>query len=271
MPELAEVEYFRKRWDAGVGKTVVALKLQAKKRVFRGVAAAELVQALTGAKLLGSEARGKQMLFRFARGGWLGIHLGMSGKLRLESADFTPDRHDHLVLFQKERALVYADARMFGRVRFAVGKGEPAWWRALPPALISAEFTLAAMREILKRRQRAPIKAVLLDQACFPGVGNWMADEILWQARLDPRAVAGHLSAVETRALWQKTRLVCRVALRTIGADWSDPPEEWLIHARWKKSGECPRDGLPLRRATVAGRATAWCAKCQPKPRVRRS
>jgi formamidopyrimidine-DNA glycosylase len=264
MPELAEVEYFRKQWDAGIGQPVRAAELHAGKRIFRGTDPDALVETLTGAKLLGSETNGKQMLFRFSRGGWLGIHLGMSGHLRVEAADFAAQKHDHLVLRQKQQALVFEDARMFGRVRFHCGKAAPEWWTSLPPALTSPEFTVAKMRANLKRRARSPIKAVLLDQALFPGIGNWMADEILWQSHLHPAAPAGSIRAKETQSIWKNTRAICRIALETIGTNGIDSPAKWLLHVRWKPGGHCPRDGALLERSVIAGRTTAWCSVCQP-------
>src|SRR5688572_26701357 len=100
MPELAEVEYFRKQWDAGLGAKVLSVELHAEKRLFRGTDTRVMSDQLTGAKLIASEARGKQMAFRFTRGAWLAIHLGMTGKLRTEAADFAPGKHDHLALRQ---------------------------------------------------------------------------------------------------------------------------------------------------------------------------
>ena len=273
MPELAEVEYFRKRWDAGLTQRITRVALHGGKRIFRGGDAALIEQTLRGATLLASETRGKQIAFRFSKNAWLGVHLGMTGKLTTEAADFTPGKHDHLVLFQKKQTLVFADARMFGRLRFHHGKDVPPWWSSLPPAVTSREFSVKRLREILVRRARTPLKALLLAQAFFPGVGNWMADEILWQARLHPRHPAGALTAPQQREFWRVLRLVCRVALKTIGVDWSDPPADWLIHARWKKTGCCPRHGTVLERATIGGRTTAWCARCQnsPKPPAARS
>src|SRR5688572_9841603 len=125
MPELAEVEYFRKQWDPGVGKPIDRVHLHGAKRIFRGSTPREIERALKGAKLLGSETHGKQMLFRFSGGAWLGVHLGMTGELKIDSADFKPGKHDHLVLFQKARALVFNDPRMFGRIRFHHGKDQP--------------------------------------------------------------------------------------------------------------------------------------------------
>ena len=268
MPELAEVEYFRTRWDGGLRQRITHVSLHGEKRIFRGSDPREIERTLTGATFLGSETRGKQIAFRFSKDAWLGVHLGMSGKLRVEAADFPPGKHDHLVLVQKRQALVFSDPRMFGRVRFHRGKGMPTWWSELPPAVTSREFTVASLRAILARRARAPLKALLLMQKFFPGIGNWMADEILWQSRLHPRTAAGSLDATAQRTLWRTLREISRVALKTIGVDWSDPPDDWLIHQRWKKSGICPRHGTALEHATIGGRTTAWCPRCQPASRT---
>jgi formamidopyrimidine-DNA glycosylase len=265
MPELAEVEYHRKHWDQGLGRKVLGVELHATKRIFRGADTDALVGELTGAKLLRSEARGKQLMFVFSGGSWLGIHLGMTGKMHAEPSDFTPGKHDHLVLRQKDIALVFSDSRLFGRVRYDQAKQPPKWWSDIGPALVSPEFTAKVCRERLERRPRAPVKAALLDQKLFPGVGNWMADEILWQARIHPATPSAALSAAQQKSIWQKTREICRTALRTIGRDWGDPPDDWLIHVRWRKKGDCPRHGTPLKHATIAGRTTAWCPRCQPR------
>jgi formamidopyrimidine-DNA glycosylase len=263
MPELAEVEYFRRRWDDGIDQRVVRVELNGGKRVFRGSDPDMIEKALRGAKLLSSETRGKQIAFQFSEGAWLGIHLGMSGKLRVEAADFVPCKHDHLALFQKPRTLVFSDPRMFGRIRFHIGKEMPNWWASLPPAVTSREFTAARLHRILQRRRRTPLKALLLMQEFFPGVGNWMADEILWQARLHPRVAAGALDDAAARKLWRVMRSVCRIALKTIGIDWRDPPAHWLIHQRWKETGRCPTHGTRLKHARIGGRTAAWCPRCQ--------
>jgi formamidopyrimidine-DNA glycosylase len=270
MPELAEVEFFRKQWDVGRRQTIAAVHLHATKRVFRSINPATLRQALTGARLLHSQAHGKQMLFRFSKGAWVGIHLGMTGKLRAVlsgTVPFTPARHDHLVLRLSKRNLVFSDPRQFGRVLFHSGRAAPAWWRGLPPALLAREFSLPVMEEFLSRHRAAPVKAVLLLQAGFPGIGNWMADEVLWQAGLHPRRPAGKLRPAETKKLHRAVKSVSRAAMRTVGADYGDLPPAWLFHRRWKRGGRCPKDGAPLRRAAIGGRAACWCPKCQKEER----
>src|SRR3954471_6517638 len=133
MPELAEVEFYRRRWDVGIGQPITRVHINAKKRVARGINAAAMEKALVGAKFLKSEGHGKRMLFRFSNDAWLGVHLGMTGNLRIEAADFTPGKHDHLALFQTARTLVFRDPRQFGRIQFYHGKEAPSWWRDLGP------------------------------------------------------------------------------------------------------------------------------------------
>lgn len=273
MPELAEVEFYRLRWAAGHGARIRSVHVHAHARVFRGADPLQLAAGLTGATLRDSAAAAKQMLFRFSGGRWLGVHLGMSGELRVEPAGYAPGRHDHLVLRQTERTLVFTDPRMFGAVLWHRGAQPPAWWTAIAPAILSDAFTPAAVADFLRRRARAPLKAVLLMQERFPGVGNWMADEILWRARLKPDRPAGSLTAPETRLLHRECRAVCRGALRYnagVGAKRMPVelnqfmPDNWLFNHRWEKGGACPRCHAPLRHAEIGGRTTCWCPVCQP-------
>ena len=267
MPELAEVEFFRRRWDVGIGAKILRVHLNAKKRVLRGVDAPGLDRAIVGAKFVGSEGHGKQMLFRFSGDVWLGVHLGMTGKLSVESADFSPGKHDHLVLFQKERALVFYDPRQFGRIQFHVGKAPPGWWNDLPPQPQEAGFKSAFVEEFFARRKKVPIKAALLMQEAFAGIGNWMADEILWRARVNPTRRVETLSETEVAEVWKQTRWVSREALKKIAPSHADPPKGWFFNERWGVGGACPRDKTPLKRAEVGGRTTAWCPVCQPAKR----
>lgn len=264
MPELAEVEFYRKQWDAGLGQVVERIAMHPLARVFRGCDADFLQEALPGARLMSSEAHGKKLLFRLKRGRkkadllWLGLHMGMTGKLLAAPPDYRPAKHDHLALFQKKQALVFSDFRQFGQVQVSRGEEIPAWWRDLPPAILSKDFSAAHVAQWLERRRRAPVKGVLLMQEAFPGIGNWMADEILWRAGIHPARPAGELSAAESRAIWREIREVTRGALRTVGEDFRDPPKGWLFHERWRREGKDPRTGVPLERTTVAGRTSCW-------------
>lgn len=263
MPELAEVEYFRRQWDAGIGHRVTKIALHARKRVFRGTDTTALKRELSGTRLVSSVARGKRMLFRFSNENWLGLHLGMTGRMQIAPPDYPPQKHDHLVLFQKERALVFRDSRQFGRVQFHHDKAAPLWWNEMIPQIGSRSFTRKFFDVFLARHGKAPIKAVLLMQSGFSGIGNWMADEVLWRAKVFPARRSSELTQTESAQIYRAARFVARESLRIIGPDDSDLPRGWLIHERWRAGGKCPRHRIPLHRGTIGGRTTAWCPACQ--------
>ncbi|NDC80548.1 MAG: Fpg/Nei family DNA glycosylase [Verrucomicrobia bacterium] len=264
MPELAEVEFFRRQWNPGLRKKIRLIHIHRGKRVFRGVSPSTLIRQIQGKTMISSEAHGKQMLFRFGRDGWLGIHLGMTGKLLARSRSFSPGSHDHLVLRTGQCSLVYQDPRLFGRIRFQTSREPPEWWNRIPPAILSPGFNLPQMASFCQRRGRTPLKALLLRQDSFPGIGNWMADEILWQARLHPKRKAGKLGCGEIQRLHFCIKKISRVAMQTIGRDGSDPPASWLFLYRWRSGGRCPRCKKTLARGSVGGRTSCWCPQCQP-------
>jgi len=264
MPELAEVLYFSHQWARGKGARIRHVSLHPRARVFRRSQPDQLAKLLTGALFLDAETHGKQILFRFSGRTWLAVHLGMTGELLAREPGPPPHPHEHLVLHQKDRDLVFRDPRMFGEIRAGQSRGLPAWWKELPPQPTHRAFTRDWMREHFARHARAPVKAVLLRQECFPGIGNWMADEILWRARIHPSRRAGSLQPRETSTLHRMTVEVCRDALRVIGRNWGTPPDSWLFNHRWKDGGRCPRTGASLVRETLAGRTTCWSPARQP-------
>lgn len=263
MPELAEVEYFRKQWDTGLGERVDRVLLHREKRIFRETDTDALARGITHRRFRSSSARGKRMLFEFSGRHWLGIHLGMSGKLRTEPPGFQPGKHDHLALLLPKVTLVLRDARLFGRVQHHHGMKPPPWWPVQIPEIASRGFHRKFFDDFLRRHSRAPIKAVLLMQDGFSGVGNWMADEILWRAQVHPAKPTGQLRSTDREHVYRETRFVARQSLRTIGRDWTDPPRTWLIHQRWKAAGVCPQHRILLQRRTIGGRTTVWCLQCQ--------
>ncbi|MBT5902571.1 MAG: Fpg/Nei family DNA glycosylase [Opitutaceae bacterium] len=267
MPELAEVEFYRKRWhQAAVGQAVTRVRAHAAKKTFRDAPAAKIKRGLVGARLESSATAAKQMAFRFSNGAWLGVHLGMTGDLTSAPLGQRAAKHDHLVIDCETVSLIFADPRMFGGVRFDPGPEEPEWWSRIAPNLLSAAFTKKTLAEFLTRRARAPLKAVLLMQERFPGVGNWMADEILWRAGIHPAQPAGSLNPSEITTLYRETRAVCRNAMNRIAGQGDylphnlneGIPNSWLFNHRWRDGGTCPKSKLPLERADIGGRTTCW-------------
>ncbi|MEQ1841126.1 MAG: DNA-formamidopyrimidine glycosylase family protein [Verrucomicrobiales bacterium] len=267
MPELAEVEYFRKQWNPGLGTSILRVQTHPAARIFRDSPAVAIERGLAGRSFLGSAAHGKQMLFEFSGGAWLGLHLGMSGELRTAPGDRLPAKHEHLVIVLDSLSLVFSDYRMFGKVSLDITEDglAPSWWRELPPQPADAGFTKTRVRDFMRRFPKTPLKTLLLDQRGFPGIGNWMADEICWQLRIPPQTPSGTLDDLSLEAVWKMTRRVSREALRVIGTDWGELPDSWLMNHRWRDGGICPRRGCKseLVRDDLRGRTTCWCPSCQ--------
>jgi formamidopyrimidine-DNA glycosylase len=154
------------------------------------------------------------------------------------------------------------DPRRFGRIRLSTDPlNEP------PISLLGFDplFNFPkdkALYEILSRK-KAPIKAVLLDQAIFAGVGNWIADEILFQARLAPGRMAKTLSVPEVARLRKSLLSIIRFAVRA-RADYRKFPDNWLFHHRWGKNNDAETlHGERIIHQTIGGRTTAWVPTVQ--------
>jgi formamidopyrimidine-DNA glycosylase len=119
--------------------------------------------------------------------------------------------------------------------------------------------------ELAKRLKgrSAPIKALLLDQMLFCGVGNWIADEVLYQAGIAPQRPAGELSSDELNRLLASLSEVLQLAVE-VGANAEKYPSSWLFHYRWGGAkGHDTVDGNAIVRETVGGRTTAWAPSRQ--------
>jgi len=170
MPELAEVHYFAKQWKVGLGQKVARVHLHPGKRIFRGIRPADLPKLLPGQKLSSIQTHGKQMLFRFGTDRWLGIHLGMTGKLSAGRPNHLPSKHDHLVLYTETHALVFQDPRLFGRIRFHSSSRPPDWWSSLPQPEV---FCSKVVRNSKKTRPH-PLEALVTATGIFSR--NWQLD-----------------------------------------------------------------------------------------------
>jgi formamidopyrimidine-DNA glycosylase len=272
MPELPEVEAARVlATRAARGRRIVRVWCADDPIVFERVPAVRFERALTGRRIAKVHRHGKHLWFELDTRPWPCFHFGMSGGLhvpdrrsvrlrssRVRAGAAWPPRFTKLRLALDDGGeLVYADARRLGRVRL---RQDPA---AEPPisllgfdALVGLPST-GAMAEVLGTRT-APVKAVLLDQAFSAGVGNWIADEVLYQARIAPGRPARSLDLDEVRRLRAAIRLVIGVAVRA-GADGDRFPRRWLFHSRWGKAvGAITARGERIRFDTIGGRTTAW-------------
>jgi len=195
--------------------------------------------------------------------GVLTIHLGMTGKLLLDSE---PGPYARAIFTLDHGLLVYDDVRHFGKIEWSEGLPERA--AALgPDALdISLEDFLARLK---KRKTR--IKSLLLNQTFLRGMGNIYTDEALFEARINPRAIASSLSKERATRLYRAMVDILTTAIRLKGSSVSDYVDAdgnkgsfQLQHQVYGRAGEpCPTCGSPIRRIVVGQRGTHYCPKCQ--------
>ena len=113
------------------------------------------------------------------------------------------------------------------------------------------------------RGRSGNVKSLLLDQSFAAGVGNWIADEVLYQAGIDPRRRASSLTDTEARRVRTRLASIVKRAVR-VNADDSSYPRTWLFHRRWGKRGDATTSrGEPIEHLTIGGRTTAWVPAVQ--------
>ena len=246
MPELPEVERARQTLESALGRRIVAVD-DRDTYVSRPHSPGEISDALIGHAFATAERRGKFMWLETDDGPVLGLHLGMSGRILVDPEDTT--RWDRFTVeFEVGGRLVLRDTRRLGRARL-----NPDFSRIGPDAAVVG-------REDFRRligRGHTPIKARLLNQGAISGVGNLLADEALWQARISPNRSVSDLSDDDLDRLRREIRAAVRSAVRKGGAHTGR-----FVAAR-ARDGVCPRDGHLLERGTVGGRTTYWCPVCQ--------
>jgi formamidopyrimidine-DNA glycosylase len=249
MPELPEVERARATIEDGaLGRRIVRVD-DADTWVCRPHAPGEIAAALEGATLTAAHRRGKTMWVETDTGPVLGLHLGMAGRIAVDEEPAATGWDRFSLEFADGGRMALRDKRRLGRVVL-----DPALDRLGPDA---AEVGREAFRARVGAGS-APLKARIMDQSVIAGVGNLLADEALWQARLSPLTPAGELDDEQLDALRRAIRAATRRAIRRGGVHTGE-----LIPHR-ERDGHCPRCGTALRRETVGGRTTYWCPREQP-------
>lgn len=288
MPELPEIETARARLHKALkNRRILSVVVDEDDYVcFDQAEPLEVAAALRGATIRGTGRRGKYFWIELDRKPWLLLHLGMTGNVEIRRvrkngsldpewgwggvelwqsgakkfppAAGQPPRFCRLFLqLSGGIEVAITDPRRFGRIRLSPDPVlAPEIARLGFDPLLDFPSTKVLAAKLVRRR--VAIKAVLLDQSVFAGVGNWIADEILYQASLDPRRSAAELTFDEVTTLRRKLMSIIRTSVK-LDADYSHYPKNWLFHYRWGKAKNA-RDylGRRIRHSTVGGRTTAW-------------
>jgi formamidopyrimidine-DNA glycosylase len=251
---MVEVELSRRLAERLIGRTIASVEVLDPHACIGDPT--QLAAVLGGATFAAPRRIGKLLLLDTDRA-TLGMHFGMTGRIVVNGRPAL-DR------------LIYSPAALEVRwIRFVIGLDDGGRVELHDPRRLArvsvdpdetvlgpdaATVTLGQLRSALGGRTRGiALKARLLDQSRLAGIGNLMADEVLWRAGLSPERPSASLDHRELARLHRQVRSTTTMLLRRGGSHTGD-----LIGAR-VPGGRCPKDGHPLARSTVGGRTTYWC------------
>jgi formamidopyrimidine-DNA glycosylase len=265
MPELPEVE-IRRRYLEGTSLYQPIEHIEVEDVKLLTVPYETLSEQLIGRSFTGTERVGKNLFVVTDQPGIIAhLHFGMTGDLVYYHQSVGRPRHARIVFaFQNGFNLGFLAPRKFERVGLVSDIGAYLTRKKIAPdgLVISPEDLSARIR-----RRKSPIKPVLLDQSTVAGLGNWIVDEVLFQAKIHPEQLSNTLTDSQLLTTHEAIRLVLDTAIRA-EANYRDFPKSFLIHARrWDTSPYddpeadqfCPRCHTRIERSTVGGRTTFFC------------
>jgi formamidopyrimidine-DNA glycosylase len=264
LPELPEVETVARSLAPHLkGRRIMSAEFR-QLRVLRGDPD-ETARRLKGRTIRGVRRYGKFLLMELDTRGYFIVHLGMTGKLLLNS---DIGKHTHAILTLDRGVLLYNDSRQFGRLEWS--ETLPARVAKLGPEPLEIGFDDFYR---LLRGRRARMKAVLLNQQFLRGLGNIYADEALFRAGIHPLAMSNRLRKDRARKLFDAVREVLTEAIERRGSSVSDYVDAdgrkgtfQQLHRVYRRTGApCVACGAAIRRTLVSQRGTHFCPKCQKK------
>lgn len=266
MPELPDVEIFRRHLAHSSLKTRIDRVAVSEPRVLEGVSARTLASRLRGRRLMTTRRHGKHLLVALDRGGWLTLHFGMTGDLQSFKDMADEPAHDRVRFdFADDHHLAYVNVRLLGRVGLTDDADEFVRKEELGPDALDHGFDLKAFKKALEGR-RSAVKAALMDQSVLAGVGNIYADEILFQARLHPKTPVDRLDPKALGRLFRALKRVLETAVnRGAGSErfLERLPSTYLLRRR-EDGAPCPRCKGRIKAIKVSGRTSYLCPRCQP-------
>jgi len=273
MPELPEVEITRRGIEPYLaGKIITGVRVR--ERRLRWPIPPNLSARVTGRRILGVTRRGKYILIDCSssdRAGWLILHLGMSGSLRIMAAGTAAQPHEHFDLLLGNRLLRLRDPRRFGAVLWHTGDiARHPLLAGLGAEPLEDGFSGGLLHRALRART-APVKLVLMNASIVVGVGNIYANESLFRAGIDPRAPAGRLSRTRCNRLVAAIKSTLKQALAAGGSSLRDFvhsdgssgyfQQQYYVYGR--AGLPCRVCATPIRQLRQGQRSTFYCPSCQ--------
>jgi formamidopyrimidine-DNA glycosylase len=265
MPELPDVENFRKYFDrTSLRQRIQTVELRAPE-MLRGISQRKLIGELESHQFVSSSRHGKYLFAELDTGSFLILHFGMTGELKyFKNAADGPLYIRLLIEFTNGYHLAFDCQRKLGKISFIRDRVSFIRKKSLGPDILAEDFDFAAFQKILSQK-KGRIKSILMNQRIFAGIGNLYADEILFQSRIHPASRLDQLSNRRKRRLFEAMKIVLSTAIKS-NVHARKLTSHFLLTNR-SKDAKCPLCGKILRRMKVAGRTSYYCPKHQKTER----
>jgi formamidopyrimidine-DNA glycosylase len=279
LPELPEVETVRRIMRRVLkGQKIADVEIVPDDIVMGSTPPEAFVEALKGRTVTEIGRKGKYWWIELDHKPWLFGHLGMAGWIRelgahttrlrehgsapLDDPEGRPRFLKMMLTAEDGRRISFTDQRRLARLWLGDDPAQDSRIKELGFDCYDELPTAKQLHAVLQKRT-APIKAILLDQGLFAGIGNWIADETLYHAKISPKRASDSLSLKEVERLRASIDMVMHTAVDA-GADSEKYPEDWLFSSRWGgKKGRTEIAGKKIVREPVGGRTTAWVPSVQ--------
>jgi len=271
MPELPEVETVMRALEPHVKGSIIA-SAKVLSPALRIPLLQDMEKTISSQEIISIKRRAKYLLFELSSSLTMVVHLGMTGKLTIVAKSHTPVKHDHVIIYLNDRALVYNDPRRFGLIDLIKTNEllSHKLFANLGPEPFDKDFTACYLQEKLKAR-RVPIKVAIMDNKVLVGVGNIYASEALFLAGLSPLRKANDLSLPECERLVAAIKRVLQDAIDSGGSSIRDfvsidNNKGYFQHnfaLYGKAGGNCRNCFASIVKIYQGGRATFFCSRCQ--------
>ncbi len=260
MPELPEVETYRRYIEASsMHQTIADFTCQDPRKLLLNDYD-EMREILRGSRFMETYRVGKHLFIKTNKIVWVYMHFGMSGDLHYFQADEEPPKHARMVFyFDNSYRLGFICPRKFERIGLVENPTDFLRKKGIAPDVMLIE--IEEFSKNLKRKKSA-IKSVLLDQSVVAGIGNWLADDVLYHAKIHPLTPAAEITEGGVADLHAAMQYMVQTTIDA-EANYDLLPDDFILHARgWGKphlKGKCPCGKEAITLIRVSGRATYFC------------
>ncbi|KAM7254040.1 hypothetical protein ACFE04_031722 [Oxalis oulophora] len=275
MPELPEVEVARRAiTEHCLNKKIKKAIIANDDKVIDGISPSDFESSILGKTIVAAHRKGKNLWLHLDSPPFPSFQFGMAGAIHIngvavaqykrsavKDTDEWPSKYSKFFIeLDDGLELSFTDKRRFAKVRLLQDPTSVPPISELGPDALFEPMTVDEFTKSLGKKKLS-IKTLLLDQSYISGIGNWVADEVLYQAKIHPLQIASSLSKESCRALHKSIDEVVQYSVK-VDDDSTRFPPEWLFHYRWgKKAGKV--NGMQIDFITAGGRTTAYVPELQ--------